>query len=81
MVANSTTAGPRSVITSDPFSSRKYRTDWSTPAPPVRGRCGPWTVVLVGLSLAILVVAVSARFVSLPYDSLGPGSPGPSTAW
>jgi len=34
----------------------------------------PWVVVLVGLSLVISVGAVGARFVSLPYDSIGPGS-------
>ncbi len=31
-------------------------------------------VVLVGVSLVISMVAIGARFVSLPYDSIGPGS-------
>ena len=31
-------------------------------------------VVLVGLSLVASVAAIGARFVSLPYDSIGPGS-------
>ncbi len=31
-------------------------------------------VVLVGLSLVTSIVAIGARFVSLPYDSIGPGS-------
>jgi Lon-like protease len=31
-------------------------------------------VVVVGLSLVISTVGVAARFVSLPYDSIGPGS-------
>jgi PDZ domain-containing protein len=31
-------------------------------------------VVVVGLCLVMTIVAVAARFVSLPYDSLGPGS-------
>ncbi len=31
-------------------------------------------VVVIGVSLVISIVAVGARFVTLPYDSIGPGS-------
>src|SRR5205085_8959795 len=74
MIATSTTAGPRSVDTSDPISSKGYRTDWSMPAPPAPRPLRPWMVVLAVLSLLTSMVAVAARFVSLPYDSIGPGS-------
>ncbi len=44
------------------------------PAPPVSKPIRPWVVVLVGVSLAMSIAAIGARFVSLPYDSIGPGS-------
>jgi Lon-like protease len=44
------------------------------PAPPAPGPVRPWVVVLVGLSLLASFAAIGARFVSLPYDSIGPGS-------
>ncbi|MEA2973452.1 MAG: Lon-like protease [Actinomycetota bacterium] len=44
------------------------------PAPPVSKPIRPWVVVLVGVSLLTSIAAVGARFVSLPYDSIGPGS-------
>jgi PDZ domain-containing protein len=33
-----------------------------------------WVVVVAGLSVILSVAAVAARFVTLPYDSIGPGS-------
>ncbi len=44
------------------------------PASPRPKSVRPWMVVLAGLSLLTSIVGVTARFVSLPYDSLGPGS-------
>lgn len=74
MVATSTTAGTRSVDTSDPISSKGYRTDWSLPAPTSPRPARPWMVATISVSLVVSVLAVGARFVSLPYDSIGPGS-------
>ncbi|MEA2828720.1 MAG: Lon-like protease [Actinomycetota bacterium] len=44
------------------------------PAPPAPRPVRPWVVVLVSLSLVASFAAIGARFVSLPYDSIGPGS-------
>ena len=44
------------------------------PAPPGAKPMRPWMVVLGVLSLVLATLGVAARFVSLPYDSLGPGS-------
>ena len=44
----------------------------SPPPPPVRRR--PWMIVLAALGLLLPAVGVTGQLVTLPYDSIGPGS-------
>jgi Lon-like protease len=48
--------------------------DPASDAAPGRKALPPWVVAVLVFSVLTAVIGVSARFVSLPYDSLGPGT-------